>query len=128
VNADRYTKQTDDADIFAGGDAVTGPESLVEATASGKKAAMSIDKFINGQSPEMDDEDAFDDLFKSIKLYDPDEEVKKVEPLERKKPSVLPPETRATNFDEVEAGFATPDAVAEAERCLRCYRAVTLAY
>jgi formate dehydrogenase beta subunit len=35
---------------------------------------------------------------------------------------MLPVETRKTTFDEVEIGFSTPDAIAEAKRCLRCYR------
>jgi heterodisulfide reductase subunit A2 len=42
------TLQTDDADIFAGGDAVTGPATVVEAIEAGKQAAISIDRFIQG--------------------------------------------------------------------------------
>ena len=36
VRVDPLTLQTDDADIFAGGDAVTGPKTVIEAIAAGK--------------------------------------------------------------------------------------------
>lgn len=128
LEADPLTFQTDLEWVFAGGDAVYGPESVVEAAASGRKAAINIDRFINNLPPEPDSEDHFDDLFESVKVYDPNEQVKqKVETLERKQLTRLPLETRLSTFDELEQGFSNPDAVAEAERCLRCYRVVIVA-
>ena len=128
INADSNTTQTDDPHIFAGGDAVTGPLSLVDAAASGRKAAMSIARYINDLPVEPSKDDYFNDLFKSIKVYDPDEEIRrKIEPSDRKRPTFQPPESRMSNFDEVEHGYSTPNAVSEAERCLRCYRVVTIA-
>ena len=128
LHADPATFRTELEWVFAGGDAVYGPKSVVEAAASGKKAAVSIDSFINNLPVELDHDDHFDKLFKYIKVYNPDEEVKqKVETSERKKLSKLPLESRISSFDEIEQGFSTPEAVAEAERCLRCYRVVTVA-
>lgn len=128
LEADPLTFQTDLEWVFAGGDAVYGPESVVKAAASGKKAAISIDRFINNLPPEPDNDDYFDDLFESVKVYDSNEQVKqKVETLDRKQPPVLLPEARISNFNEVEQGFSSPEAVAEAERCLRCYRVVMVA-
>jgi NADPH-dependent glutamate synthase beta subunit-like oxidoreductase len=127
LEADPITHQTELNWAFAGGDAVYGPESVVQAAASGKKAALGIDRFINNLSVEPDEDDYFDQLFKSIRLYDPDEEIKKVEPSARRQLAKLPPESRIASFEEVEQGFSSPDAVAEAERCLRCYRVVTVA-
>ncbi|NNG06793.1 MAG: FAD-dependent oxidoreductase [Desulfobacteraceae bacterium] len=128
LQADPITFQSELKWVFAGGDAVYGPQSVVEAAASGKKAALGIDRFINNLPVEPDEEDYFDQLFRSIKVYDPNEEVKqKVDPAERKRLTKLSPESRVSSFDEVEQGFSSPDAVAEAERCLRCYRVVTLA-
>ena len=49
VRVDPLTLQTDDADIFAGGDAVTGPRTVIEAIAAGKQAAISIDRLIQGR-------------------------------------------------------------------------------
>jgi formate dehydrogenase beta subunit len=101
---------------------------VVEAAASGRKAALGIDRFINNLPVEPDEDDYFDRLFKSIKPYNPNEEVKqKVDTAERKRLTKLSPESRISSFDEVEQGFSSPDAVAEAERCLRCYRVVTVA-
>jgi NADPH-dependent glutamate synthase beta subunit-like oxidoreductase len=127
LHADPVTFQTELEWVFAGGDAVYGPESVVEAAASGKRAATSIDRFIHRLPVEPDNDDYFDRLFSSLKVYDPNEKVKqKVEPTSRRKLSILSPEARIRNFDEVEMGFTSPDAVAEAERCLRCYRVVTI--
>jgi len=128
LQAEPITFQTALKWVFAGGDAVYGPESVVEAAASGKKAAMGIDRFINGLPVEPDEDDYFDQLFQSIKLYDPHEEVKqKIEPADRRQLTKLSPEVRISTFEEVEQGFSSPDAVSEAERCLRCYRVVTIA-
>lgn len=128
INVNPFTMRTDDAEIFAGGDAVTGPKSLIEAAANGRKAAISIDRFINHLPVEPNEDDHFKELFESIKIYRPDEKItKKVEVLNRKQPPKLPPETRASTFDEVEQCFSGSDAVAEAERCLRCYYVITVA-
>jgi len=126
VRVNPYTFQTDDPDIFAGGDAVNGPGSVIEAAANGKKAAQSIDRFLNGFPVEADQEDYFDELFRVIPVYDPQEEVRVPDKLERKTVSKLSPEIRKYSFEEVEQGYSTKEAVTEAERCLRCYRVVTL--
>jgi NADPH-dependent glutamate synthase beta subunit-like oxidoreductase len=128
LQADPLTFQTQLKWVFAGGDAVYGPESVVAAAASGKKAALGMDRLINDLPVVPDEEDYFDQLFQSIKVYDPNEEVKqKVDTAERKRLTKLSPESRISSFDEVEQGFSSPAAVAEAERCLRCYRVVTVA-
>ena len=126
VKVKPYTLQTDDPDIFAGGDAVNGPKSVIEAAAQGKKAAQSIDRFLNGLPLEADEDDFFDELFRVIPVYDPQEEVRVPDKLERRTLSKLDPETRKNSFEEVEQGYSTKEAVTEAERCLRCYRVVTL--
>ena len=46
MNVDPLTLQSDDPDIFAGGDAVRGPQTVIEAIADGKQAAISIDRYI----------------------------------------------------------------------------------
>jgi formate dehydrogenase (NADP+) beta subunit len=85
-----------------------------------------MDRLINGLPLEPDHDDFFDDLFKVVRVYDPQEEVRVPEKLERLSVSKLTPDERNRNFDEVEQGYSTSEAVAEAERCLRCYRVVTL--
>ena len=48
IQADAATLATDKAGVFAGGDVVTGPASIIDAIAQGRKAAASIDKFLGG--------------------------------------------------------------------------------
>ena len=127
VEADPITLETHISGVFAGGDCFFGPKSVVEASATGKRAAENIDRYINGLPLGPGPDDHFDQLFQKIKLYDPDEHFKGPEPRERKQPDKLPLENRKDTFDEVELGFSSPEAVVEAERCLRCYRVVTLA-
>ena len=49
MNIDPLTLQSNDPDIFAGGDAARGPQSVIEAIADGRQAAISIDRYIKGQ-------------------------------------------------------------------------------
>ena len=127
IVVDEYTKQSNRAKIFFAGDCETGPDALITACAGGRRAAHSIDRFINNQTLEYDDNHYFDKLFETVKVYDPDEEILKVESKQRFQPSMLPPETRKSNFNEVEQGLPAQQAVAEAERCLRCYQVATIA-
>ena len=48
LKVDPVTGQTSEKWIFAGGDAVTGPSSVVEAVAAGERAAVGIDQFLTG--------------------------------------------------------------------------------
>ena len=51
VEVDKITLQTDESDIFAGGDIVTGPRFAIDAIAAGKEASISIHRFVHeGQS------------------------------------------------------------------------------
>ena len=49
LETDSKTMATSRAGIFAAGDVVTGPASVVEAIGTGKKAAISIDKYLGGE-------------------------------------------------------------------------------
>jgi formate dehydrogenase beta subunit len=124
---DEYTKQSSRPKIFVAGDCETGPDALIAACAGGRRAARSIDRLINGQPLDYDDSHYFDKLFETVKVYDPDDEILKVESKPRYRPGMLPPETRKSTFDEVEQGLSAQEAVAEAERCLRCYQVATIA-
>ncbi len=51
IKADGLTYQTSQADVFAGGDVVSGPKFAIDAIAAGKQAAISIHRFVQpGQS------------------------------------------------------------------------------
>ena len=51
--ADPVTGQTSEKWIFAGGDAVSGPSSVVEAVAAGERAAVGIDLYLTGKEPRL---------------------------------------------------------------------------
>jgi formate dehydrogenase beta subunit len=127
IVVDEYTKQSNRAKIFFAGDCETGPDALITACAGGRRAAHSIDRFIKNQTLEYDENHYFDKLFETVKVYDPDEEILKVESKKRFQPGMLPADTRKSTFDEVEQGLSAQEAVAEAERCLRCYQVATIA-
>jgi NADH-quinone oxidoreductase subunit F len=110
--ADPVDGQASQPWIFAGGDAVSGPSSVVEAVAAGERAAVGIDRFLTGSEHafwrEVKDVDTF---------YDPD-----AEPLDapREHLPLIPIDRRCSNFDEVEQPWRESIAVRQAQRCLRC--------
>ncbi len=111
LEADPVTLQTPIDWVFAGGDAHHGPKSVVDAVASGKRAAESIDRFING-------EDIAKDRIKEWLYEKPEIEF---EPVKKRTPvRCLDPEARECNFLEVSFGYDENEARTEADRCLKC--------
>jgi NADH-quinone oxidoreductase subunit F len=98
--------------IFAGGDASTGPQSVVAAVGAGEKAAASIDEYLTGVNHAFWRRDIAVDVF-----FDPD-----ADPVETPRAAVdcLDPKVRACSFSEVELPWDMEIALAEAKRCLRC--------
>ena len=101
--------------VFAGGDAVTGPATVIEAIAAGQKAAREIDATIrteNEEPPYQGSEEELIDIPQTI-----DEEV-------QEQPQTLMPEMdereRIGSFAEVEMGYTAEGARQESTRCLRC--------
>ena len=119
---DEFTMQTSDPRIFSAGDCVTGPSTLINACAGGRRAAVNIDRFINGKKLETTDDDYFDRLFAEVKVFDPLEKIGFLGGRKRLHPEMLPPEERKQTFAEVEKGYHFLEATAEADRCLKCYR------
>ena len=112
VAIDRATGKTSVPWIFAGGDAVTGAASVVEAIGAGERAAVGIDRYLAGSS------DAFWRLDKEVQTgFDPDAEPV---PFVRDPMPVIGIERRRNNFDEVEEGWTEGVALRQAKRCLRC--------
>lgn len=109
---DDITLATGISGVFAGGDAVSGPATAIEAIAAGRRAAESIDRYLNGeelsagrQAPER------------IKAH------KDVTGIRRKPQAKMPHLSvteRAGSFREVELGLSAEQAVEEALRCLAC--------
>lgn len=113
--ADALTLQTPNPAVFAGGDAVIGPASVVEAVGAGIQAAESIHRYLRGI-----------DLRAGRQQLQPKPKDIQVEPFSpvrraaRAHMPELPVEQRQGNFQEVELGFSQEQAIAEAQRCLSC--------
>lgn len=117
VIADRRTLATDRKGVFAGGDAVTGPQTVVEAIANGQRAASSIRRYLQGQelSP-LVERDGYEPI--TIPSVPPTEEETREKA--RMKASELDMSRRRTSFAEVTLTYTPEEAIAEASRCLRC--------
>jgi heterodisulfide reductase subunit A-like polyferredoxin len=113
---DPATLETSVKGVFAGGDAVSGPASVIQAVAAGKKAAESIARYLTG-------EDLRTDRFESSIKPLPQEllpAVKGREKIGRAVPAELPAAKRVQGFEEIEDGLTEEQALAETERCLNC--------
>jgi NADPH-dependent glutamate synthase beta subunit-like oxidoreductase len=99
--------------VFAGGDAVTGPATVIEAIAAGKKAALAIDKYLRGES--LDYQEPVPSI---IGIEDVD--LERFKKRERQEMPLSPAAERAKSFGEVELGFSERTALFEADRCFQC--------
>ena len=118
LSSDPITLATHIPGVFAGGDVVTGPSTIVQAQAQGYEAAVSIDRYLKGQ-------DLYKDrVFRALRRADvPKTEVESGE-VEAIKPRSRMPYMgvgrRVRTFSEVNLGFSEETAIREACRCLRC--------
>jgi len=110
---DDETHMTSIRGVFAGGDAVRGPDEVIRAIADGKYTAVAIDKYLGGTGALNTGE--------PIEIPMPVDEKEVVEH-ERFPMRFRDPETRRQNFQEVAVGFHRLNAIAEAMRCMRCDR------
>ena len=116
LRVDGKTLRTNREGVFAGGDLVTGPNTVVDAIAAGRKAAGVIDRYLRGE-----------ELVEPPKVKLPavfiepaglsDEEL---EDAARVEPATLDAKSRKKNFAEVERQLSVEQATREARRCLRC--------
>ena len=114
LTADPLTLETGLPGVFAGGDCVTGPDVVVNAKLAGKKAAISIDRWLNGQDLRAGRE--LEGPFRTEYVVDTTGVL-----MQRQIPvQALDPATRGRTFAEVHAGYTVEEAVAEAKRCLAC--------
>ena len=118
VDINGKTFETSERKIFAGGDCVTGPATVIQAVAAGRRAAESIDSFLmKGYVKEHN----FDYKCSRGTLEDlPKWEFEEMPKIPRAKMNALEPEERKKSYVEVELGLSEEQAVHEAERCLQC--------
>ncbi len=115
IQADGKTLLTSHKGVWAGGDAVTGPDSVIRAIAAGRVAAKNIDVYLGGKGD-------IDEVLTKERNISACAGMTHQEfaSFKRVKMPALPPEKVKNNFTEVETGFYNDDAVFEGRRCFQC--------
>lgn len=118
---DERTLATNQPGIFAGGDAVRGPAALIEAIAHGRRAALSVDRYLRNQPLLSPREQR---PLPTVELTDAEVREKvtrgEVTAAARVEVATLPPAERRRDFREVALTLTEGQALREAERCLQC--------
>ncbi|MCK9265288.1 FAD-dependent oxidoreductase [bacterium] len=117
IKADPLTCAVDIEGVYAGGDCVSGPADVIQAIAMGKRAAVSIDKFLSGEEK----------AFLEYAPVDIEADKERVLLLHGKEPRAWRPKIenrpaleRAKDFDGYAPVLTEEQAVKEASRCLAC--------
>ncbi|MGB7620823.1 MAG: FAD-dependent oxidoreductase [Terriglobia bacterium] len=116
VWTDPDTLATGRAGVFAGGDVVTGPNTVVDAIAAGKKAAVMIGRYLRGEEMKPPESVRVPQVYVAPCGISEEE----LAVIRRAEPPALPLERRKQSFSEVELPLLEEDARREAKRCLRC--------
>ena len=114
VKTNVATLLTNRPGVFAAGDVVTGPNTVIEAIADGKKASVMIDRYIRNEQLEQPAELQLPQVYIEPVKIDIEEMIKRAETPR------APAEWRRRNFAEVEVTLSVEEATPEASRCLRC--------
>lgn len=96
------------ADVFSGGDCVTGPSTAINAIAAGQVAAFNIDEYL-GYHHKIRLDEQIPAALPNPCIPTGRAEIEEKDPFERK-----------TNFEHVELPMTCEEAMREAGRCLRC--------
>ncbi len=118
IDNDPATLQSSIPYIFTGGDAATGPALVVDAIGGGRRAARSIDLFLNGKPVEppvdsLQQKRIHESIFTSVDG---------VKQIKRAKMPELHVDQRLDSMVEVDLVLPEAEAHREAERCLNCCR------
>ncbi|MBL8967868.1 MAG: FAD-dependent oxidoreductase [Spirochaetaceae bacterium] len=116
VKADPFTYQTAERDVFAGGDALTGPKFAIDAIAAGKEGAVSIHRFVqDGQSLVLGrDRRQYKELDRK------NAEIGGYDAAPRQKPAHGDAAKATTTFKDLRGTFTEEQLKKETERCLGC--------
>jgi len=112
IQVDAATLSTDRPGVFAGGDIVTGPGSIIDAIANGRKAAISIDRYLGGSG--VIDQPLTDPELEVVVEALPSEDQS------RQSMPCIPRANRTCSFETVEMGFSENSSLKEAGRCKDC--------
>jgi ferredoxin len=116
ISVNMATMETSMTGVFAAGDAVTGPATVIEAIGGGKRAAQAIDRYLEGlPQPQMPPVPVRHDRADWIEVPASAKMTLKRPPM-----PLLNIDRRRTTFQQVELGYAENPVRDEARRCLRC--------
>ena len=108
--------------LFAAGDCEYGPMTIVNAVGQAKRAASVISRYIYDGKVSLTDDEIMEDHLKRLRVYDKNEKITGWMPgIPREVSEKLSVDERKTNNLEVNLGLTGEQAIAEAERCMRCY-------
>ncbi|MDO8567428.1 MAG: FAD-dependent oxidoreductase [Dehalococcoidales bacterium] len=110
---DQVTMATKVPGIFAAGDVAGDPGTMIEAITAGRRAAVSIDRFLRRLEP-------IKELPRRAAPATIDLATTYIPPIKPQPMPALPQAARVNNFEEVDLGFTEEMAVKEAKRCLNC--------
>ena len=113
--ADKITYQTDEPDIFVGGDIYHGARFAIDAIAEGKQGMVSINRYVHeGQSLTIGR-----DLREFIELDRDDIRIESYDNADRQRPGFKPGDAKST-FSDLREPLSEEQARKEANRCLKC--------
>lgn len=127
LKVDPDALQTSEEGIFAGGDCVSGPATLIEAMAAGFRVSHSIDQYVREGRVTLTEDERMSRVFRTVAAIDEDTVDRLGSGVHRIKMPMRSVEDRVDDFEEVEMGLSPEDALLEADRCLRCYRILLVA-
>lgn len=118
IEIDKETMKTSIEGVFSGGDCASGPATVVQAVGAGKRAAYTINQYLNGKTI-MAPVKPFNSSKGELYEIDPTEFADKPK-IPRAKMQAISVSERKHNFKEVETGLSEEDVRKEAMRCLSC--------
>lgn len=124
--------QTSRPGVFAGGDCTTGPRAsgpttMIMGMGHAYFAARAIDQYLSQEEIPFDSRWRMSEWIAANKLLNEDAPKPKKVKTERIDVRELKPDYRAKNFEEVEQTMTREEAWQEANRCMRCYRVLSVA-
>jgi len=114
VKADPLTFQTGASDVFAGGDALTGPKFAIDAIAVGKQGSISIHRYVQGDNLSLGREREYHALDKANLNLDG------YDLLPRQRPLHVDGEQSRKSFADLRTTFTEEQIRQETRRCLGC--------
>ena len=119
ISTDELVFSTNRKGVFAGGDAVTGPDIIIGAVAQGRKAAYAINQFLYGKNIKPENRLGFYIRKEDFRELTPND-FKDKEKKERYHVKKLPSSERIHSFKEVELSYDEETVKKEAARCMEC--------